>query len=131
MTLQKLTQYKGIKAEISSIRSRLDVITLKSPKLDGLPSGTDVTSPTENAALRLAELSELYSHRLEELYVLEKEINDFVEGIKDIELATYVREKYIEGRYTRDTTACAQFHYDRTTMQKRLRRYIKKENSLR
>ena len=46
-------------------------------------------------------------------------------GRTDAELAAYVTAKYIECRSEKEIEAM--FHYERTTMPKRLRRYLKKK----
>ena len=130
MTIQRLSQYRAIKKEIEAIESRLK-ISLSAVSLNGMPSSGAVAKPTEETALLLEELKRTYQNRLSELLRAEKEIITFISSMEDIELAVHVREKYIEGVQTENTTACAVDRYDRTTMYKRLRAYIQKENSLR
>lgn len=130
MTIAKLSQYQHIRKEIEAIKNRLTV-SLSAVSLDGMPSSGAVAKPTEDTALKLEELRRTYQHRLSELLRAEQEIITFINRMEDIELAVYVREKYIEGVRTDKTTACAVNHYDRTTMYKRLKAYIQKENSLR
>lgn len=119
-------QYRGIKAEISLIESRYnDLLSLSAVPQSGIPSSGKIGKPTEDAAIKLEELIKRYKGRLDELLTIEKEILDFIDEIEDAELAAYVRAKYIEGKNEKELYEM--FRYERTTLPKRLRRYLKRK----
>ena len=126
MTIKQLLQYRGIKKEIEIIRQRYSaLVSIAAVPLNGMPSSGKINKPTEENAIRLEELKKEYQHRLRDLLKLEKEIIQFAHSIPDAELAAYVNAKYIECRSEKEIEAM--FHYERTTMPKRLRRYLKKK----
>lgn len=126
MTIKQLMQYRAIKAEIALIKSRYnDLLSLSAVQQSGMPASGKVGKPTEEAALKLEELKKRYQKGLVNLLTQEKEILDFIEGIEDAELAAYVRAKYIEGKNEKEIYKM--FRYERTTLPKRLRRYLKRK----
>lgn len=126
MTIKQLIQYRGIKKEIEIIKQRYSaLVSTAAVQLNGMPSSGKINKPTEENAIKLEQVKKQYQDRLKDLLILESEIIRFVESITDAELAAYVTAKYIECRSEKEIEAM--FHYERTTMPKRLRRYLKKK----
>ena len=122
MTLKQLENYKGIKAEIFSIESRIKDCISRSATIDGLPRGGGVTKPTEESAIKLAKLRQRYDARLNELIAAEKEITEWVYSLDDFTVQTYVIMKYIECRSNTDIEETLFYH--RTTLARKLSQYL-------
>ena len=118
MTLSKLKQYRTIKAEISVIESRIKDCILKSTAPDGQPRGGNISKPTEQSAMKLAELHAQYDARLGALYDMEKEITQWVYSLDDYTVQAYVIMKYIEGRSNADIEET--LFYNRTSLARKL-----------
>lgn len=103
---QYLSQYKlsnlkleRLKQEYEEANERVDAISLN---MDGMPHGTDISSKTENLAIRLADLDLEIKNMTLEVFVLKKQIMVDIEHIQlntpeHTEMAkTVLKKRYID-----------------------------------
>lgn len=84
MTRKELSQIYYINREIEMWERELESVTgLQSPRLDGLPRGSETGDSTANKALQAAEISEIINGLLAKLQLKRKEIYDFIATIDD------------------------------------------------
>lgn len=103
---QYLTQYKlsnlkleRLKQEYEEANERVDAISLN---MDGMPHGTDISSKTENLAIKLADLDLEIKNMTLEVFALKKQIMVDIEHIQlrtpeRTEIAkTVLKKRYID-----------------------------------
>lgn len=84
MTRKELSQIYYINKEIEMWERELENVTsLQSPKLDGLPRGSETGDLTASKALQAAQISEIISGLLTKLQMKRKEIYDYIATIDD------------------------------------------------
>lgn len=84
MTRKELSQIYYINREIEMWERELESVTgLQSPKLDGLPRGSETGDSTANKAQRAAEIREIINGLLAKLQMKRKEIYDYIATIDD------------------------------------------------
>lgn len=84
MTRKELSQIYYINKEIEMWERELENVTsLQSPKLDGLPRGSEAGDSTASKALQAAQISEIISGLLTKLQMKRKEIYDYIATIDD------------------------------------------------
>ena len=128
MTILELAQYRGIQKEIAAIKNRIsDLYDLKGYISDGQPTGSSISKPVEETVIQIEKLKSKYNERLRLLTAAEAEILQFVDSVTDEELKAYITERFINGKSEKQIAA--EYHCDRTTMYKRLKRYLKKNNN--
>lgn len=91
-----LEQYLPNKAQAKVIEAELDEIadTLKSIKIDGMPSRDIINHPTETAAIKLIEARERYQAKLDEANAICKDIIDTINSIDDAKSIRLLHLKY-------------------------------------
>jgi hypothetical protein len=84
MTRKELSQIYYINKEIEMWERELENVTsLQSPKLDGLPRGSETGDSTASKALQAAQISEIISGLLAKLQMKRKEIYDYIATVDD------------------------------------------------
>lgn len=84
MTRKELSQIYYINREIEMWERELESVTsLQSPRLDGLPRGSETGDSTANKALQAAEIREIINGLLAKLQLKRKEIYDYIATIDD------------------------------------------------
>lgn len=84
MTRKELSQIYYINKEIEMWERELENVTsLQSPKLDGLPRGSETGDSTASKALQAAQISETINGLLTKLQMKRKEIYDYIATVDD------------------------------------------------
>lgn len=84
MTRKELSQIYYINKEIEMWERELENVTsLQSPKLDGLPRGSETGDSTASKALQAAQISETINGLLTKLQIKRKEIYDYIATVDD------------------------------------------------
>lgn len=84
MTRKELSQIYYINKEIEMWERELENVTsLQSPKLDGLPRGSETGDSTASKALQAAQISETIDGLLARLQLKRKEIYDYIATVDD------------------------------------------------
>lgn len=84
MTRKELSQIYYINKEIEMWERELENVTsLQSPKLDGLPRGSETGDSTASKALQAAQISKTINGLLTKLQMKRKEIYDYIATVDD------------------------------------------------
>ncbi|MBE6817880.1 MAG: hypothetical protein E7517_01800 [Ruminococcaceae bacterium] len=131
VTKEDLKEYRTMKRELEQIKKRL--YKMNSHVFDDIDremlSASVRKSSSRNALRKLVALKKEYSDRFEALLSKEKDIQAFIDSIEDRELATYIMMKYINDTEVKSEEELGElFHYDRTTLPKRLNRLFDKKD---
>lgn len=114
MTKERLRRYIWLKQECRQLQAYLDrtmndMASVSSPRLTGMPHGTD-THGLDEIVVRYEEIAGKYEKRLK-LYQKETlAIEQAIEGLKDPRLRLLMRYKYMDG-YKWETIADL-MHYE-------------------
>lgn len=99
----------------------------------GMPRGNTPGNPTARIAVKRAELLEQLNKTLEERIEAEISIRSFIEGVNDPEIKTIMELRFLYKMSWVDIAAEVSTSYkdcDRTTVSKKLRKYIKKHEQI-
>ena len=123
--MKKLNKLYWLKQEIAQIENQIKELTvLSATSMNGMPSGSNVSSPVERFYDRLERLKEKLQTKLDE-YIIEKErIEDYIENIEDAEVRVIARKRFIENKDYQ--TIGDEMYIDRTTAYKKLKRYFER-----
>lgn len=123
--MKKLNKLYWLKQEIAQIENQIKELTvLSATTMNGMPSGSSVSSPVERFYDRLERLKEKLQAKLDE-YIVEKErIEDYIENIEDAEVRVIARKRFIENKDYQ--TIGDEMYIDRTTAYKKLKRYFER-----
>ena len=123
--MKKLNKLYWLKQEISQIENQIKELTvLSATTMNGMPSGSNVSSPVERFYDRLERLKAKLQAKLDE-YIIEKErIEDYIENIEDAEVRVIARKRFIENKDYQ--TIGDEMYIDRTTAYKKLKRYFER-----
>lgn len=123
--MKKLNKLYWLKQEIAQIENQIKELTvLSATTMNGMPSGSKVSSPVERFYDRLERLKAKLQAKLDE-YIIEKErIEDYIENIEDAEVRVIARKRFIENKDYQ--TIGDEMYIDRTTAYKKLKRYFDK-----
>ena len=123
--MKKLNKLYWLKQEIAQIENQIKELTvLSATSMNGMPSGSNVSSPVERFYDRLERLKAKLQAKLDE-YIIEKErIEDYIENIEDAEVRVIARKRFIENKDYQ--TIGDEMYIDRTTAYKKLKRYFER-----
>ena len=123
--MKKLNKLYWLKQEIAQIENQIKELTvLSATSMNGMPSGSNVSSPVERFYDRLERLKAKLQTKLDE-YIIEKErIEDYIENIEDAEVRVIARKRFIENKDYQ--TIGDEMYIDRTTAYKKLKRYFER-----
>ena len=123
--MKKLNKLYWLKQEIAQIENQIKELTvLSATTMNGMPSGSNVSSPVERFYDRLERLKAKLQAKLDE-YVIENErIDDYIENIEDAEVRVIARKRFIENKDYQ--TIGDEMYIDRTTAYKKLKRYFER-----
>lgn len=130
MTIEKLENYKGLVAEMRSLKESIDSLynTYRSPQFmsDGGHSMI-ASNPTESAVEKILNLKELYSKKYEEALDLLAEIESWLSTVDDVEIRSICRHHYILNKSWQQTSAIVYGYQSYYTARKRVMRYFGRE----
>lgn len=130
MTFSELYHYKDLQADIRDLTAELEAISfLKAVDYSGMPHGTGVGDPTSALVMQRDKLvDKLTAKKMESLAEMNR-IEEYIDTIPDLELQTLFREHFI---LLMTYEAIGNAHnYDRTTIAKKIRRYLKDSHNSR
>lgn len=130
MTIEKLENYKGLVAEMRSLKESIDSLynTYRSPQLMSNGSHSmSVGSPVETAVNKVLELKTVYEQKYEEAANLLHNIETWLSQIEDPEIRSIARFHYVLGYSWQRTNVAIYGYSSYYAARKRLMRYLGKE----
>lgn len=97
-TKEYLKQHKNLYFKVERYRERLEQIEAslnKSLELDGMPRGSNTGNPTEETAIRLADIRSRLSHALIEAEYMRQTIADQIEDMRTPAYKELLYSRYI------------------------------------
>jgi len=95
---QTLREYQNIVKEIRQLQDERErLLGLSSTQITGMLHGTSVSNPTGRAGVKLAELSEMLTRKIDRLISLRVDIEDAIAGL-DSNDKILMRLSYIDGK---------------------------------
>lgn len=131
MTIEKLENYKGLVAEMRSLKESIDSLynIYRSPQLmrDGGSHSMNTGSPTENAVNKILKLKEIYNNKYSEATDLLLEVEAWLSQVEDPEIRSIIRFHYILNRSWQQTSTeiCGYPSYHNS--RKKIMRYFGRE----
>lgn len=108
MTIEKLENYKGLVAEMRSLKESIDSLynTYRSPQLksDRGSHSMNTGSPTENAVNKILKLKKIYNNKYSEATDLLLEVEAWLSQVEDPEIRSIIRFHYILNRSWQQTS---------------------------
>lgn len=137
MDLKSLSQYRALKAELSSIREQIDGLRLtygmSSVRYDGTGTGNSTpstSSPTEDVIIKLDTLERKYIKLIRKNLKSLEDIERWLDSLEDPEIKALCRYRYVIG-YTWEETAFKVYGRPiEATARKRVVRYFEKRKLL-
>lgn len=126
MTHKRLMNYLNMKIELEELHLQLKEVRetiLGASKLTRVPSGNNISNPTENIAIKVVKIEKKILTKISELISTVNEIEDFISSVDDIEIRVLLRKKYIKGQTW--TEIGNEVHADRTTIYKKIKKFLK------
>lgn len=126
--MRNLNKLYWIKKEIVQLENQIKELTILSAvAMDGVSGGNKVTSPVERFYERLEKLKSRLEIKHAESLAEQERLEEFIETIEDEEIRVLARCRFIECK------SYEQIGYenfiDRTTVSKKLRNYIERNDS--
>ena len=133
MTIDKLEQYYGISSNIEAIEEEIQTLYNPVSSPNGRPMeghSNTPSNPTERNAMKIVHLKEQCEAERERMYALLEEIEAWLLTVKDTEIVSIIRWKYLLRldwkRVNMKVYGYPSYDYSR----KRLRRYFDKLSEL-
>lgn len=127
--MRGLNKVYWLKKEIEQITEQIKELTMySSPSLSGIPSGSrNNTSPVERYVLRKEKLTEKLKAKINELIEEVQRLEKYIESIDDAEIRMIARKRFIENK---DWQVIGdEMYMDRTTVSRKLKKYLERENN--
>ena len=126
--MKNLNRLYWLKKEIKEIENQIKELTvLSATAMSGMPSSKKVSSPVERFVLRMERLKEKMAQKYDELLAETERIEEYIEGIEDVEVRLIARKRFIEHKDYQ--TIGDEMFIDRTTAAKKLKRYVEGEKN--
>lgn len=128
MTIQELSKYHKIKAEIEQLETNIEELestTIRSSKIIGMPisiGSINSSNPTERIGTKLAYLKTKLIAKRERLLDEATKIEDFLATVDDAEIRIIIRKRFFEGKTW--NTVSKEIIADRSTPYYRLKKYL-------
>jgi DNA-binding NtrC family response regulator len=121
--MKNLNRLYWLKQEIMQIENQIKELTvLSATAMSGMPSSKKASSPVERFVLRMESLTEKLAQKYEELSAETERIEEYIEGIEDVEVRLIARKRFIEHKEYQ--TIGDEMFIDRTTAYRKLKRYV-------
>lgn len=107
MTIQELQNYKFLKTEVEMLKKEIEQIydTYKSPIFDSIPSNSSSGVKVEKLIAKADVLKDKYNQRLNDLLDKQKEIEEWITTVDNVEVITIVRLHFMNGYSWKQTSA--------------------------
>lgn len=121
----KLNALYWLKKEIKQLENQIEELTVLSAiAMNGMPSGSGVSSPVERFYDRLEQLKEKLQRKRAELLTETERIEAYIENLADAEVRVMARKRFIENKTYQ--VIGDEMYMDGTTVRKKLKRYIER-----
>lgn len=121
--MKNLNRLYWLKQEIKQIENQIKELTvLSATAMSGMPSSKKASSPVERFVMRMESLKEKLAQKYEELSAETERIEEYIEGIEDVEVRLIARKRFIEHKEYQ--TIGDEMFIDRTTAYRKLKRYV-------
>ena len=128
--MKNLNRLYWLKQEIKQIENQIKELTvLSATAMSGMPSSKKASSPVERFVMRMESLKEKLAQKYEELTAETERIEEYIEGIEDVEVRLIARKRFIEHKEYQ--TIGDEMFIDRTTAYRKLKRYMEGERNAR
>lgn len=121
-TLNRLYWLKKEKLDIENQIKELTVLSAVS--MNGMPSGSTVSSPVERFNERLEKLKEKLQRKCEEILTETERIEAFIENIEEDDVRLIARKRFIDNKTFQ--VIGDELYMARTTAYEKLKRYIER-----
>ena len=126
MTIKELSNYYYINKQIKQLQNKLEELEEKllgSSQITDMPKSGRVSKPTEDAAVKIAELKKLIVEKRNRLIEENIFIEKYIDNVSDIEIQTIIRMRFIELKNWYEIGK--ELGYDYTWCCRKLYRYIR------
>lgn len=127
MTLKELYRLRGLHEKIKDLKNRIDVIRSKTEKMTSVITGLPRGGEKIDYKVELVDLCNVYESVLKESIIEEQRLQNYIEGIKDIQLQNIIRLRFIDCLNWNEVADRIGGNNTEYTVKKRLYRHIKKE----
>ncbi|MCI5796077.1 MAG: hypothetical protein MR019_04330 [Ruminococcus sp.] len=128
MTYEELNSLFYLRKRIEYLRRRIDELSnedgLNGISYTGISTGLGVSSPVERIAIKRTALINEYNEAIEQALSKEQEICAFIENTKDAEIKFIMQKRFLQ--FMTYEKIANEIHSDRTSVSKKLGRYLKK-----
>ena len=129
MTIKKLNKYFFIKKQIMQLENRLKELentTISGKPLDIVNTKTfNVSNPVEEKVANIIKLKNIISKKYEKLVKEELAIENYIDSVKEIEIQTIIRMKFLECKTWNEVAK--KLMYSRTNPYMKLKKYLENE----
>ena len=123
--MRKINTLYWLKLERIQIENQIKELTvLSAVSLNGMPSGSQVSSPVEQFNIRLEQLKEKLQRKCAEILSETERIETYVENIDDAEVRVIARKRFIDNKTFQ--VIGDEMYIDGTTARKKLKRYFER-----
>ena len=123
--MRKINTLYWLKLERIQIENQIKELTVLSAiSLNGMPSGSQVSSPVEQFNIRLEQLKEKLQRKCAEILSETERIESYIENIEDAEVRVIARKRFIDNKTFQ--VIGDEMYIDGTTARKKLKRYFER-----
>lgn len=123
--MKNLNRLYWLKKEKKDIENQIEELTvLSAVAMNGMPSGSTVSSPVEKFCERLEKLKEKLQQKCDEILTETERIEAFIENIKEDDVRLIARKRFIENKTFQ--VIGDELYMARTTAYEKLKKYIGK-----
>ena len=123
--MRKINTLYWLKLERIQIENQIKELTvLSAVSLNGMPSGSQVSSPVEQFNIRLEQLKEKLQRKCAEILSETERIETYIENIEDAEVRVIARKRFIDNKTFQ--VIGDEMYIDGTTARKKLKRYFER-----
>ena len=123
--MKKLNTLYWLKQEKAQIERQIEELTvLSAVQMNGMPSGSKVSSPVEKFYERLERLKQKLQRKCAEILTETERIENYIENIEDAEVRVIARMRFIENKTFQ--AIGDELYIDKSTAYKKLDKYFER-----
>ena len=127
MTYEELNSLFYLRKRIEYLRRRIDELSnedgLNGISYSGISTGLGVSSPVERIAIKRTALINEYNNAIEKALSKEREISAYIDSTNNGEIKVIMQKRFLQ--FMTYEQIAAEVHSDRTTVSKKLGRYLR------